>query len=144
MLNTALVVGREEIVFSTVDMCVIDLYEGVCEFFKAGASTSFIRHRDHVEKLASSSLPVGVLQNIEINHVRRKLKDGDMIVLITDGVMDAFPVNEQEAILGALIQGAKSENPKEIAHYVLEQVLAFGNTKPADDMTVMVVGVWEI
>ncbi|MDO4474132.1 MAG: SpoIIE family protein phosphatase [Eubacteriales bacterium] len=144
MLNTALVVGREEIVFSTVDMCVIDLYEGVCEFFKAGASTSFIRHRDHVEKLASSSLPVGVLQNIEINHVRRKLEDGDMIVLITDGVMDAFPVNEQEAILGALIQGAKSENPKEIAHYVLEQVLAFGNTKPADDMTVMVVGVWEI
>lgn len=144
MLNTALVVGREEIMFSTIDLCVIDLYEGACEFFKAGASTSFIRHRDSVEKLTSTSLPVGVLQNMEIDHVSRKLHDGDMIVLITDGVMDAFPVNEQEAILGALIQGAKSENPKEIAHYILEQVLAFGNTQPADDMTVMVVGVWEL
>lgn len=144
MLNTALVVGREEIMFSTIDMCVIDLYEGACEFFKAGASTSFIRHRNGVEKLTSTSLPVGVLQNIEIDHVKRKLEDGDMIVLITDGVMDAFPVNEQEAILGALIQGAKSENPKEIAHYILEQVLAFESREPADDMTVMVVGIWEL
>lgn len=144
MLNTALVVGREEVMFSTIDLCVVDLYGGECEFFKAGASTSFIRHKDRVEKLTSDSLPVGVLQNIEIKHVRRKLEDGDMIVLITDGVMDAFPVSEQEAILGALIQGARSENPKEIAHYILEQVLAFGNKEPADDMTVIVIGVWEL
>lgn len=144
MLNTALVVGREEVMFSTIDLCVVDLYGGECEFFKAGASTSFIRHKDRVEKLTSDSLPVGVLQNIEIKHVRRTLEDGDMIVLITDGVMDAFPVSEQEAILGALIQGARSENPKEIAHYILEQVLAFGNKEPADDMTVIVVGVWEL
>ena len=39
MLNTALVMGREEVRFSTIDMSVFDLYSGKCEFVKAGAST---------------------------------------------------------------------------------------------------------
>ena len=43
MMNTALVAGREELCFSTVDMCVFDLYQGTCELMKAGASTTFIR-----------------------------------------------------------------------------------------------------
>ena len=37
MLNTALVMGREEVRFSTIDMSVFDLYSGKCEFVKAGA-----------------------------------------------------------------------------------------------------------
>ena len=36
MLNTALVMGREEVRFSTIDMSVFDLYSGKCEFVKAG------------------------------------------------------------------------------------------------------------
>ena len=39
MLNTALVMGREEVRFSTIDMSVFDLYSGKCEFVKGGAST---------------------------------------------------------------------------------------------------------
>src|SRR5699024_1319464 len=31
MMNTALVAGREELCFSTVDMCIFDLYQGTCE-----------------------------------------------------------------------------------------------------------------
>ena len=69
LLNTALVMGREEVYFSTVDMCVFNLYEGSCKFLKAGASTTFIRHGEEVEKITSTTLPVGVMQNIEIDCV---------------------------------------------------------------------------
>lgn len=87
LLNTALVMGREEVYFSTVDMCVFNLYEGSCKFLKAGASTTFIRHGGQVEKITSTTLPVGVMQNIEIDCVTRKLSDGDFVVMVTDGVM---------------------------------------------------------
>ena len=46
MLNTALVMGREEVRFSTIDMCMFDLYDGTCEFRKAGASTTYIKRKD--------------------------------------------------------------------------------------------------
>ena len=34
MMNTALVIGREEVRFSTIDVSLFDLYSGTCEFVK--------------------------------------------------------------------------------------------------------------
>ena len=144
LLNTALVMGREEVYFSTVDMCVFDLYEGSCKFLKAGASTTFIRHGGEVEKITSTTLPVGVMQNIEIDCVTRKLSDGDFVVMVTDGVMDALPVGEQEAQIGGYLCELSSQNPKEMAHHVLERVLESTGELPMDDMTVIVIGIWEM
>ena len=53
MMNTALVIGREEVRFSTIDVSLFDLYSGTCEFVKAGASTTFIKRKDAVEKICS-------------------------------------------------------------------------------------------
>ena len=144
LLNTALVMGREEVCFSTVDMCVFNLYEGSCEFLKAGASTTFIRHGGQVEKITSTTLPVGVMQDIEIDCVTRKLSDGDFVVMVTDGVMDALPVGEQEAQIGGYLCELSSQNPKEMAHHVLERVLESTGELPMDDMTVIVIGIWEM
>ena len=62
MINTALVMGREEVRFSTVDMSIFDLYNGKCEFVKAGAAVTFLRTKDGVEHIRSESLPLGVIQ----------------------------------------------------------------------------------
>lgn len=142
MLNAALVMGREEIHYSTVDMTIFDLYTGVCEIVKAGASSTFIKKGDHVEHLSSSSLPIGVVNRIEIESVQRQLDDGDFVIMVTDGVLDALPVGEQDILLETIIQGTDMRNPKEMAHHVLEQVLAWTGKEPADDMTVMAAGIW--
>lgn len=144
MINTMLVMGREDIHYSTVDMTVFDLYTGECEMIKAGASSTFIRRKDCVEHLSSSSLPIGVVNRIEIDSVKRRLEDGDFIIMVTDGVLDAFPVGEQDILLETIIQGSNISNPKEMAHYVLEQVLAWTGKEPADDMTVLAVGIWKV
>ena len=137
MINTTLVMGREEIHYSTVDMTVFDLYTGECEIIKAGASSTFIKKKDSVEHLSSTSLPIGVMNHIEIDSVKRKLEDGDFVIMVTDGVLDALPVGE------TIIQGSAISNPKEMAHHILEQVLAWTGKEPADDMTVLAVGLWE-
>lgn len=142
MLNTALVMGREEIRFSTVDMAVLNLYDGGCDFLKAGAAPTFIRREDKVEHIYSQSLPLGVVQNQEPEETQIKLYSGDVIVMVTDGVLDALPSGEQEDILDAVIQGAVLENPEELAHYILQSVLEHTDDAPQDDMTVLVASLW--
>ena len=56
MVNSALVLKGREGMFSTVDICAVDLYTGICEFLKAGAASTFIK-RDHwVEAISSETL----------------------------------------------------------------------------------------
>ena len=144
MMNTALVMGREEVLFSTMDMSLFDLYTGKCEFIKAGAAPTFIRRKDKIEHIYSESLPLGVVQNQKLECVTKELKPGDVVVMVTDGVLDALPAGEQEKILDLLIQGTPIENPNELAHYLLEKVLELGKNPPEDDMTVLVAGIWNI
>lgn len=144
MMNTALVMGREEVRFSTLDMSIFDLYTGVCEIMKVGASTTFIKHPDGVEKISSTSLPIGVLQKLEVDTVWRQLSNRDMVIMITDGVLDALPVGEQDILLETIIRGTNIYNPREMAHHILEQILEFGGEVPLDDMTVMVIGIWSL
>lgn len=143
MINTALVIGREEVCFSTIDMSIFDLYTGTCDFIKAGAASTFIRRDGKMEHIHSESLPLGVIQNQEPEESRKKLYSGDIVVMMTDGVLDALPEGEQERLLDLIILGTPIENPKELAHYVLQKVLELTDKEPQDDMTVLVAGIWE-
>lgn len=144
MLNTALVIGREEVRFSTIDACIFDLYSGRCEIAKAGASTTFIKRGDQIDGIRSTSLPLGVVAKFEMDQEEIDLQDGDMVIMVTDGVMDALPVGEQDLLMKMIIEGIHSENPKEVAHHILEQVLACSGEIPMDDMTVLVVSIWSL
>ena len=144
MMNTALVMGREEVCFSTLDLSVFDLYTGNCEFLKAGAATTFIRRGDKMEHVYSESLPLGVVRSQKIEKASCQLTSGDMVIMVTDGVLDALPAGEQEHLLDLMILGSPITNPKEMAHYILEKVLELGKNPPGDDMTVLVAGIWHI
>ena len=43
-----------------------------------------------------------------------------------------------------IIGGTKANNPKEMAHYILEQVLEWTGEEPLDDMTVAAAGIWKL
>lgn len=144
MLNTALVIGREEVRFSTIDVSIFDLYTGKCELAKAGASTTFIKRKNQIEGIRSTSLPLGVVAKLEIDQVVLDLEEGDMVIMVTDGVMDALPVGEQDLLMKMIIEGTHSQNPKEVAHHILEQVLACSGEVPLDDMTVLAVSIWSL
>lgn len=143
MMNTALVIGREEVRFCTVDVSLFDLYEGSCEFVKAGAAATFLKRKDEVEIIHSATLPIGVLQDIEIDSQTRKLQSGDYIIMVTDGVMDALPTGEQDVLMRTFIQDADIVNPKELAHHILGRVLEWSGEVPMDDMTVLAAGLWK-
>lgn len=143
MINSALVLRDHGKSFSTIDISSIDLYSGVCEFLKIGAATSFIRRGNWVESITSTSLPAGIFQQTDLEKSCRKLYDGDMVIMVTDGVLDVLPAEHQESVMKDIILEHPTHNPKELADYILSRVQQYKNGCFCDDMTVLVVGVWK-
>ncbi len=143
MVNAALVLKGQEGMFSTMDICAVDLYTGICSFLKAGASATFIK-RDHwVEAISSESLAAGLLQQIDFDTSQRKLYHGDYLIMMTDGVLDALPREREEETMKEIIMDIKEETPKDISRGILERVLGYSDYCAKDDMTVLVAGMWK-
>ncbi len=143
MINSSMVLQRGMQRFSTLDICNINLYNGECGLLKVGASTTFIRRKGWVEAITSTSLPMGVLQEVDFEKARKKLQSGDMIIMISDGILDALPQQEGEEILKYLIENIKTTNPAEFAHILLGQIMEFQKDGPQDDMTILAGGFWK-
>lgn len=128
--------------FSTVDLCATDLYTGVCEVLKIGASTTFFKHQGWVETVASTSLPMGILQNIDYDDTTKQLESGDFIIMVSDGILDALPSRHAEEIIKDFLLEQETDNARELAEGLLSEVLRYRQSKAFDDMTVLVGGLW--
>ena len=144
IMNTALVIGREDVRFSTIDVSLFDLYSGSCELVKAGASVTYIKRGAQVESIRSATLPIGVIQDIEIDITTKELESGDFVIMVTDGVIDALSTEKQDELMKRFIRETSIQNPKELAHHILGKVLECSGEKPMDDMTVLAIGIWKI
>ena len=94
--------------------------------------------------IRSTSLPIGVLADIETDQEKLELESGDMVIMVTDGVLDMLTVGEQDTIMCTLIEQSSLVNPKEFANYLLGQALELGQSLPGDDMTIIVTGIWKL
>ncbi|MCX7711757.1 MAG: stage II sporulation protein E [Clostridia bacterium] len=145
LINSVLVLKSDDDSFATIDLSVIDLYDGKVEFVKIGAVPTFIKRSSGVELVKSISLPAGILSNIEVNLVDKKIEDGDFIIMMSDGVLDSFKDEEEDSsrIIQRFIQDIHSINPQEIADAILDEAYLNSQSKPGDDMTVLVAKVWK-
>lgn len=142
LVNSALIAKGEEQNMSTLDICEVDLYDGVCEFTKIGAASSFIKRGHMVEQIVTDSLPLGIFKGIESDSIKRRLIDGDYVFLFSDGIIDAMETDYKED-LGILLGSLEHQNPKELAETILQQILRKTGGRIRDDMTVLVFGIWE-
>ena len=144
MLNSAMVIHGENELYSTVDISSVNLYTGEASFYKIGASATFIRHKNgSVECLLSTSLPVGVSFEIEIEQAKKQLSDGDFLVMITDGVIEYLNTDSPEEVLEDIISEIKTNHPGLLAKKILDQVMLYTGGKAEDDMTVLAAAIWE-
>lgn len=142
MINSVMLMQPEEQGYATMDISEIDLYSGVCEFLKIGASTTFIKREGWVEAIQSTSLPVGMFHKADLDTSSKKLYDGDYIVMVTDGVLDRIDDSNPEDTLRDIILETTAKNPKEMSTQIMESVLEYGEGNIKDDMTIFVIGVW--
>ena len=142
MINTALYTLGEDTNHPTMDVCNIDLYRGSCELRKAGGAATFLKKATGTEQLIEGTLPLGIFQQIETQPIHRKLEDGDYVIMMSDGVVDAFQNLAYEDALCDAISKMQEQNPGELANHILSAAVLACGGKIMDDMTVGVVGVW--
>lgn len=143
MLNSVLSLRGNAEQFVTMDICVLDLYDGKVNFIKTGGSASYIKRGGTVKVINGSSLPVGILSSIEQETIHEQVFPGDMIILASDGLLD---MDSQEE--GPMVEQSDSQavvnNPQSMAEYLLDKVISISSGKIKDDITVMVAQMGEI
>lgn len=143
MINNTLLTVGENANMSTLDVCSLDLFSGNCHFVKVGSACSYIKRQHLVERISSGNLPLGVFQKPDIESIGRTLMDGDYIIMVSDGILDALSQGIGEDMLSEYIGDLAMENPGEIANAILRFCIHQCRGHIRDDMTVLVVGVWE-
>lgn len=143
MVNTALFAVGEDQNHPTLDICDIDLYQGSCQLRKVGGAVTFLKRPEEVEKLTAGNLPLGIFQQVEVEPLFRKLKDGDYLIMVSDGVVDAFGGEDYENTIASAIAGFSDKNPGELAERLLRAAICASGGHIQDDMTIGVIGIWE-
>lgn len=86
ILNSSMLFKSTDESLSTVDIAVIDLFTGKTDLLKAGAAPTVVRRSGRTGKAESHSLPVGILREIGFDKATIKLKKGDILLMMSDGV----------------------------------------------------------
>ena len=138
LINSALVSGIENKNMSTLDICDINLHTGDCSFAKVGATVSFIKRDNFVDKIVAGNLPLGIFVDMEPDIIRRSLTAGDYIIMLSDGVLEGLGQVIGEDGLYDFLCAMDSLPAKEMANHLLNYVIRVCNGKIRDDMTILV------
>ncbi len=119
-----------------IDIMEIDLYGSEARFVKSGAAPSFVVRDGRLFRLASKTVPIGILRALDAEMIRFTVEPGDTVVMLSDGVMAGF--DEAPWLCDLLATPTiMALPPKEIA----ERIVAAAATESRDDITAAVIKV---
>ncbi len=150
LINRLLILRNQDDMFVTIDLVVVDLFTGQLEFAKIGAAPSFIKRGREVEIIHNHTLPVGVLSEVDIESDRRMLQEGEVLVMTTDGVLDAqrSVARKDEWMCWNLRRLATTDDMSAMAEAILEDSIDVADGRVDDDMMVVVARLvradWEV
>ncbi|MEW6065013.1 phosphoprotein phosphatase [Desulforamulus profundi] len=138
-VNSIMMLRYTEETFSTVDLAVVDLYTGNGTFLKIGAVPSYIVRGRRVGIIKANTLPVGVVENLQFASVNRVLEEGDLLVMVSDGILDACRGTDadQDQWMTAILQNLGKMGAQEAADVILESAQNAAGGRIPDDMTVI-------
>ncbi|HJV16251.1 MAG TPA: stage II sporulation protein E [Bacillales bacterium] len=138
-VNSVLSLRTTDEIFSTLDLAMIDLQNASTKFLKVGSTPSFIKRGNKVIKIQSSNLPIGILQEFEVDVVSQQLKAGDLLIMMSDGVFEGPKhVENYDVWMKRKIQELETDDPQEVADLIMEEVIRSSSGQIDDDMTVTV------
>lgn len=143
MINSCMLLQNCHQMFSTIDLCMIDLYSAGCDMIKSGAAATFIFRGNEIEVIDSRGFPTGVMQQSDYESMHRQLHSGDSVIMLTDGVLEAFPEENREQRMAELIGRTATRNAREYARRLMERVYLMQKMQARDDMTILVGTIWE-
>lgn len=143
-LNELVYRSTERRAFMTLAFTIFDLEHGTIRHTNAGHLYPYLL-REGIpapRAIESPSLPLGVRSNLLTQTAEVDLQEGDTVVYLSDGIVEAQDENgdplgfdQLEALLGS----TPDRSPSAIRNTILDAVARHSGTRPADDdRTVMV------
>ncbi|MBO4262176.1 MAG: SpoIIE family protein phosphatase [Clostridia bacterium] len=126
--------------FTALDLGLINLDNGEADLIKVGSPYSFIITDESVKIIEGNSLPLGIVEEIKPTVIRSTLGNGDVMMLVSDGVSDAFG---SASDMTDYLSTKRTVNPKALADDVLTKALTMTDGKAKDDMTVYCVRLFD-
>lgn len=137
-VNSILSLRTTDEIFSTLDLAMIDLQNAGAKFLKVCSSPSFIKRGNEVKMLKAENLPMGILHEFDVDVVGEQLKDGDILIMMSDGIYEGPKhVENHEAWMRRKIRELETNDPQEIADLLMEEVIRARHGRVDDDMTVV-------
>lgn len=124
--------------YATLDLNKINLYNGDTIFVKIGAAPSFIKRGHEVEVINSKNLPFGLVDEVEVEIVKKVLKPGDVLINVSDGVLDIDKFNSGKFTWIEEYLKNINADPRELSEKILDRAKKLSNGIIKDDMTVVV------
>ncbi len=131
LVNSAMLVKSYEESLATLDILKVNLYNGQAVIYKAGATASLLYRKGKVSEIKKSAMPIGILRQAEFATVKGGLKNGDVVIMMSDGAVD----NSLEEI-------KKYVTEKGFSYDLPEKLCAIAKAKNishSDDITVAVI-----
>ena len=137
LINNALMNQNKE-TFATLDIAIVDLYEGNIEFIKSAACPTYIKKNKRVQMIRSNSLPTGILEESKLETFDKDINDGEIVVLCSDGILDSnVEYKNKELWIKYLLEDIETTNTQKIANLILEESVDNNYGIAKDDMSVV-------
>lgn len=138
-VNSVLSLRTTDEIFSTLDLAMIDLQNADAKFLKIGSTPSFIKRGAQVMKVQASNLPIGIIEEFDVDVVSKQLKAEDLLIMMSDGVFEGPKhVENFDLWMKRKITELKTDDPQEVADLIMEEVIRSRSGHIEDDMTVVV------
>lgn len=138
LINSELNLNKNDEMYASVDISVLDLYLGDISIIKNGACNTYIKTKNNVKVFSSSRMPVGIIENVEIYRETYPLSEGDIILMCSDGLLDAARDESQGDWIEDFLSKINTTNVQKISDLIVNEAIdnSYGNVK--DDITVIV------
>jgi serine phosphatase RsbU (regulator of sigma subunit) len=138
--NATLVEQNDACMFVTVLLCILDIATGRLVFVNAGHNQGYrLSANGGWQELVANGVALGISPKARYAAQTIDLAPGDLIVLYTDGVTEAFSTAEEqfgEARLEALLKGLPSRAVDDVVGEIVAAVDAFAaGHGQSDDIT---------
>ncbi len=138
-VNSILNLRSSDDVYATVDVALIDLYNADTTFMKIGSMPSFIKRHNSIIPISANNLPIGILQEIDVDLIRLQLQPDDLLIMMTDGAFETTGYDvETERWMMKMIAEIDVDDAQCFADLLLERIMRYQSGKINDDMTIVV------
>ena len=137
LINNSLSLKAKEDEYATLDICILDLFEGSLSIIKNGACNTYIKNKKNISIVKSNEMPIGVGMNINLLEKNIPVSDGDIILMCSDGLLESKDEMKKDWI-EEFLKNSNTNNVQKISDMILAEAIDNNYGIAEDDITVIV------